>query len=299
MASSENKTARTLADLGATQPSQISVLFLEARARFDSDSLSARDEPSWKQFRDAWLGRKSGVLTQITDNWLKMAAPELKRVVGASLNELRAHVESQIEERHKAIEGRAAETALARERFDLSLPGVIRPLGSHHLIRQVFQQIEDIFFSIGFSVMEGPEIETPYYNFEALNIPEHHPARDTMDTFYLDLPATAGGPPGAPSLLLRENQRGFRSVKLCVGCADLRLLNGDLRVDVLDARLRLLNCRLGLTDSYRIVGGVDHHQKIALVNVSVIHHVQFDNATGDFGRHRDYIRSHGGVAGPR
>src|SRR5260370_464010 len=68
--------------------------------------------------------------------------------------------------------------------------------GSHHLIRQVFQEIEDIFVSIGFSVVEGPEIETPYYNFEALNIPEFHPVRDDMDTFYLDLPK------GAPTQLL-------------------------------------------------------------------------------------------------
>ena len=82
----------------------------------------------------------------------------------------------------------------------LALPGVTRPIGSHHLIRQVFQDIEDIFFSIGFSVVEGPEIETPYYNFEALNIPEFHPVRDDMDTFYIDLPK------GAPTpLLLRTH----------------------------------------------------------------------------------------------
>jgi phenylalanyl-tRNA synthetase alpha chain len=200
MASSENKTARTLTDLGATQQEQVSALFPQVRARFDSDSLLARDETSWKQFRDAWLGRKSGVLTQITDNWLKPATPDLKRVVGQELNQLRAYVESKIEERRKAIESGAEEAAVARERADLSLPGVIRPLGSHHLIRQVFQQIEDIFFSIGFSVVEGPEIETPYYNFEALNIPEFHPVRDDMDTFYLDLPKGAPQP-----LLLRTH----------------------------------------------------------------------------------------------
>jgi len=68
------------------------------------------------------------------------------------------------------------------------------------LIRQVFQEIEDIFFSIGFSVVEGPEIETPYYNFEALNIPEFHPVRDDMDTFYLELPKGARTP-----LLLRTH----------------------------------------------------------------------------------------------
>src|SRR5580704_17821661 len=188
MSFSENKPAQKLADLGVTQPHEIAPLFTEIRARFDADASAAHDEFTWKQFRDAWLGRKSGVLTLITDNWLKPSPPELKRAVGAALNELRAHVESQIEAHRVAIESGADEAALARERIDLSLPGASRPIGSHHLIRQVFQQIEDIFVSIGFSVVEGPEIETPYYNFEALNIPEFHPVRDDMDTFYLDLP---------------------------------------------------------------------------------------------------------------
>jgi phenylalanyl-tRNA synthetase alpha chain len=196
MTSTASKTSRTLADLGAAQPAQVAPLFAEIRTRFDTDSANVHDESAWKNFRDAWLGRKSGVLTQITDNWLKPATPELKRAVGASLNELRAHVESQIESRRVAIESGAEDAAIARERVDLSLPGVIRPIGSHHLLRQVFQDIENIFVSIGFSVVEGPEIETPYYNFEALNIPEHHPVRDDMDTFYIELPK------GSPNQLL-------------------------------------------------------------------------------------------------
>jgi phenylalanyl-tRNA synthetase alpha chain len=200
MTAHENKTALPLVHLGITRPEELSALFADLRGRFDADCASARDESSWKQFRDAWLGRKSGVLTQITDNWLKPATLELKRAVGASLNELRAHVESQIEARRAAIESGSEEAALASERIDLSLPGVIRPIGSHHLIRQVFQEIEDIFFSIGFSVVEGPEIETPYYNFEALNIPEFHPVRDDMDTFYLELPKGVKTP-----LLLRTH----------------------------------------------------------------------------------------------
>jgi phenylalanyl-tRNA synthetase alpha chain len=199
MTAPEPKSAKTLATLGAKEPDHVAPLFTELRSRFDSETTAAHDESSWKQFRDAWLGRKSGVLTQITDNWLKPATPELKRVVGQELNKLRAHVEGQIEARRVAIEAGADEAALARERVDLSLPGVTRPIGSHHLIRQVFQQIEDIFVSIGFSVVEGPEIETPYYNFEALNIPEFHPVRDDMDTFYIDLPQ------GAPPLLLRTH----------------------------------------------------------------------------------------------
>jgi phenylalanyl-tRNA synthetase alpha chain len=191
---------KPLAALGVEKADQVALRFAEIRAKFEGQFQTVRDESEWKLFRDGWLGRKSGVLALITDNWLRPATPELKRAVGASLNELRAYVESRIEERRKSIEAGAGETATARERVDLSLPGVIRPIGSHHLIRQVLQQIEDIFFSIGFSVVEGPEIETPYYNFEALNIPEFHPVRDDMDTFYLDLPK--GGP---QPLLLRTH----------------------------------------------------------------------------------------------
>ncbi|PYU73220.1 MAG: hypothetical protein DMG49_06480, partial [Acidobacteria bacterium] len=91
----ENKTAKPLAHLGITRPEELSALFADLRGRFDVDCACAHDESSWKQFRDAWLGRKSGVLTEITDNWLKPASVELKRAVGAALNELRAHVESQ------------------------------------------------------------------------------------------------------------------------------------------------------------------------------------------------------------
>jgi phenylalanyl-tRNA synthetase alpha chain len=202
MNASENTTAKKLADLGVTQPDQLAPLFAQVRVRFDADAAQVSGENSWKLFRDAWLGRKSGVLTQVTDNWLKPAAPDLKRVVGASLNELRAHVESKIEELRVSAEGASNAGAGNRERSDLSLPGIIRPVGSRHLVRQVFQEIEDIFVSIGFSVAEGPEIESPYYNFEALNIPEFHPVRDDMDTFYLDLPSS---PEKSAGLLLRTH----------------------------------------------------------------------------------------------
>jgi phenylalanyl-tRNA synthetase alpha chain len=192
--------SKNLAELGVSEAEKLAPLFAEVRACFDAEVSVATDETSWKLFRDAWLGRKSGVLARITDNWLKPATLELKRGVGAALNELRAHVEATIEERRVAIESGAAQAANPRDAVDLSLPGVVRPIGSRHLLRQVFQEIEDIFVSIGFSVVEGPEIETPYYNFEALNIPEHHPVRDDMDTFYLELPKGAASP-----LLLRTH----------------------------------------------------------------------------------------------
>jgi len=130
------------------------------------------NEKQFEEFRNHWLGRKSGVVTKITDNWLKQAPTDLKKSVGQEFNKFKTALEALIEERRVGIEAGAEEAASAKDRVDLSLPGVARLLGSRHLIRQVFQEIEDIFFSIGFSVVEGPEIETPYYNFEALNIPE-------------------------------------------------------------------------------------------------------------------------------
>src|SRR5450755_2890451 len=107
MTAPENKSGQTLAALGAVQPDQLAPLFAEIHTRFDAEATVAQDEVGWKQFRDAWLARKSGVLTQITDNWLKPATPELKRVVGQELNKLRAHVEAQIEARRVVIEAGA------------------------------------------------------------------------------------------------------------------------------------------------------------------------------------------------
>src|SRR5579872_4185937 len=192
-------TRQTLAALGVSTSQELSARFDALRAEFDRESASATDEAAWKALRDAWLGRKSGVLNRITEHWLKPAPPDLRPIVGRLLNDLRARVEQGLEQLQRKIAAEAESAALARERIDLSLPGVIRPIGSRHLVRQTFEEIERIFLSLGFTVVEGPEIETPYYNFEALNIPEHHPARDTMDTFYME------APPGAPQRLLRTH----------------------------------------------------------------------------------------------
>ncbi len=197
----DNPTEKTLAAIGINDPLAVTELFAREKVRFDQQlALKVPDDTNYMLMKNAWLGRKAGVLTLITENWLKPAPPALKPIVGQSLNELKHHIETSLESFRAAAERASAELAATKEKVDLSLPGVHRPIGSHHLIRQVLQEIEDIFFSIGFSVVEGPEIETPYYNFEALNIPEHHPVRDDMDTFYLDLPKGAPGP-----LLLRTH----------------------------------------------------------------------------------------------
>jgi phenylalanyl-tRNA synthetase alpha chain len=192
---------QTLAEQGASSPAEIERLFERIRDGFEEQvSRNAPgDVSAWTTLRNAWLGRASGVITAIGDNWLKPAPPDAKRIVGKALNDLKAHVERTLEELRARAEAAGDAGAAAAGGVDLSLPGVRRQLGTRHPLRQTVEELERIFLSIGFSLVEGPEIETPYYNFEALNIPEHHPARDTMDTFYLSLPK------GAPELLLRTH----------------------------------------------------------------------------------------------
>jgi phenylalanyl-tRNA synthetase alpha chain len=199
MTNPTDATRQTLAALGVANAEAVAERFAGLRDEFDREATGAAAGDRAKTLHDVWLGRKSGVLTRITENWLKQAGAALRPAAGKCLNELRGHVEQRLEELQRASETAAESAAAARERVDLSLPGVTRPLGSRHLLRQTFAEIERIFLSLGFAVVEGPEIETPYYNFEALNIPEHHPARDTMDTFYLETP------PGAPQRLLRTH----------------------------------------------------------------------------------------------
>jgi phenylalanyl-tRNA synthetase alpha chain len=198
MESTNNPTEKTLSELGIGDVQGVEQLFADVRARFDSQVQAHSGPHDWQPIQVAWLGRH-GALSAISEKWLKPAPPHLRPAVGRFFNELRTHVEGGVQRMRKAAEGAAEGAALARERVDLSLPGVIRPIGSRHLVRQTVEEIERIFLSLGFSVVEGPEIETPYYNFEALNIPEHHPARDTMDRYYLDLP------PGSQPHLLRTH----------------------------------------------------------------------------------------------
>ncbi|MBI4466088.1 MAG: phenylalanine--tRNA ligase subunit alpha [Acidobacteria bacterium] len=182
------KSSKTLRELGVSSPASLEALFAGLRAAFEW-GLARTDSPeSWQGMRDHWLGRKKGVLTQVKNNWLLPAGADLKPEVGKQLNALRAHVEQALAERKRQLEAAPATTA---EALDFSLPGLAVRRGARHLITQTIEEICDIFARIGFSVVEGPEVETDYYNFEALNLPEHHPARDTMDTFYLDAPASA------------------------------------------------------------------------------------------------------------
>lgn len=129
------------------------------------------------------LGRK-GTLTQLF-SVLRSLPPQEKAEAGRILNALKARIEQALGEKREALAEKERLAKLARERHDLSLPGKWRPLGKLHPLTQVRLEIEEIFLRLGFDVASGPEMETEYYNFEALNIGPDHPARDEWDSFYL------------------------------------------------------------------------------------------------------------------
>ena len=198
MADILTKIDRHIRDLRLASPEELKALFDELRQVFDEELAGALDPDSLQRLRKRWLTGRESIRQRALDHWLKVESP-LRPNVGQLWRELLAdegYIAQKLGKPQEQWRVATDETALARERVDLSLPGVTRPLGSRHLLRQTFAEIERIFLSLGFAVVEGPEIETPYYNFEALNIPEHHPARDTMDTFYLETPRqNSGGPP--------------------------------------------------------------------------------------------------------
>ena len=141
----------------------------------------ATDSASLEAFRITYLGRKGGHLTAILRQ-LGSAAPEERPRLGQLANEIKADIERRFDERKQLFGGGARG---GEQQTDLSLPGRYLPFGSLHPITQVMEEICSIFEGLGFAVAEGPDVEADYYNFEALNIPQHHPARDMHDTFYV------------------------------------------------------------------------------------------------------------------
>jgi len=144
----------------------------------ESGALGNGDER--KAFRDHWLARKDGILTQINELWLKAAPKEAKREVGQRVNKLKTEVEAKVEAALKRTPAAGTESAI-----DISFPGIRRAIGAEHPIIRTQNEIVSVFKNLGYSVAEGPVIETDYYNFEALNFPPNHPARDTQDTLFL------------------------------------------------------------------------------------------------------------------
>lgn len=133
--------------------------------------------------RVAFLGKK-GELTSVLKS-MKDVAPEDRPKVGQMVNDARAQIERKLEEKKKAFEEKVLEEKIKTETIDVTLPGKKRMMGHRHPNTITLKEVEDIFVGMGYEVVEGPEIEYDYYNFEALNIPEDHPAKDEQDTFYI------------------------------------------------------------------------------------------------------------------
>ena len=144
--------------------------------RFDS-----RSENEIEEFRIRFLGSK-GLLKQLFGEF-KSVDPSMKREIGQALNELRSKATEKVEELKKGLGDQEDQS---RKYSDLTRPGIPLELGSRHPISIVKNQIVDVFSRIGFTVSEGPEIEDDWHNFTALNLPEHHPARDMQDTFFIE-----------------------------------------------------------------------------------------------------------------
>ena len=150
---------------------------LEKQAKDDAAALSGAD--AVEAFRLRWLGRKQGRLTEVSSCWLKAAPSAAKKSVGERFKVLKELVEGLLD---TAIGSGLSDTALAAEAIDITLPGTRRLTGAEHPITKTLNEIVSVFAALGYSVGVGPEVETDFYNFECMNFPPGHPARDTQDT---------------------------------------------------------------------------------------------------------------------
>ncbi|WRS28182.1 phenylalanine--tRNA ligase subunit alpha [Oscillospiraceae bacterium MB08-C2-2] len=143
-----------------------------------TDSLQQLDE-----LRVKYLGKK-GELTAILKQ-MGGLDPQERPIVGQIANQVREAIEQLIDLRTSHLKEKALELQLMEEQIDVTMPGKSHPLGKKHPLTLILDEVKEIFLGMGFSVVTGPEVETDYYNFEALNMPKNHPSRDTQDTFYI------------------------------------------------------------------------------------------------------------------
>jgi phenylalanyl-tRNA synthetase alpha chain len=157
------------------------------RAEFETFAREVQDSAALQALKDRFLGRKSGALSALLKSLGQVGEAE-RREIGQELNALKAEIEAKLAEFEARLGARLRQDALVRERLDTSLPGRRPYVGRRHPLTIVRQELEDIFVAMGYEVYDGPEVEDDYFNFEALNMPPDHPARDMQDTFYLDGP---------------------------------------------------------------------------------------------------------------
>src|SRR5215813_12922447 len=152
--------------------------------QFDMESVSVVDHRSLEDTRARYLSRKSGLLTLELQSLGKLPK-EQRAEFGRVANEIKLQIETSLEALQSTIDRSGKGAALEREALDVTIPGNRRRIGHRHPLTIVRKEIEDIFISMGYTVEDGPEVESTYYNFDALNFPVGHPARDPRDTFFV------------------------------------------------------------------------------------------------------------------
>lgn len=157
--------------------------FEEIRAQAIKELNDIKDKAELESLRVAKLGKK-GVITGILKQ-MGSLSPEERPVVGQKANKLRAELEQLISEKQAELAAAEQNLKFQKEAIDVTIPGKKNEIGHKHPLNIVLDEVKDIFRGMGFDIVEGPEVEWDYYNFEALNIPKGHPARDTQDTFYI------------------------------------------------------------------------------------------------------------------
>lgn len=156
----------------------------KVKEEFDFDLTSSNSQKDIENVRVKYLGKK-GALTGILKQMGTLSADE-RPVIGKISNEIRDYISKSIEEKTAKLRFAETQNRLQSEKIDVTLPGKKIRLGHKHPMSIILDEVKDIFIGMGFNVVEGPDIESDYYNFEALNLSKNHPARDTQDTFYID-----------------------------------------------------------------------------------------------------------------
>jgi len=153
------------------------------KANAEKELASVQSMQELDNIRVKFLGKK-GELTTVLRS-MGSLSPEERPVIGQLANEVRSFLESRIDEAKRRLEEKELSLRLEREVIDVTMPGKRRYIGKRHPLSIVLNEIKDVFLGMGYEIAEGPDVELDYYNFEALNIPKGHPARDTQDTFYI------------------------------------------------------------------------------------------------------------------
>ncbi len=194
-------TNDSIPNLTAFDDESLDKAFAELRDQAKAVADAVDSSEALEAFRLSWLGRKQGRLNEVSSRWLKAAPPEAKKALGQRFNEFKQFLLTELllelDQRSKS-----ADAALKAQALDITLPGTRRLLGAEHPITRTMSEIVSVFAALGYSVGVGPEVETDYYNFESMNFPPGHPARDTQDTLVI---ASQERKPLRDRLLLRTH----------------------------------------------------------------------------------------------